>query len=257
MAKTSKHNRGRKPLYKEHGAVEAIALKRGLSPEGGDVLDCAAVPKTEKVRVNRLLPLLTDGAKEFRRSVANGTRRKPQDANIGRTERADWSVSSDTEKWVDRWQGIVTRQRANDLCKRKYAHDTEAAADVEAARITPRKDTFALGQMHSFKCRICGKWHVANITARDVVRMFPWKKIGRVHYICMLFRMTGGDWESIHELDPQDFMEFLEGLDMNKLTRAILSGQRNYIATAEKRRETQRANRNAGLGKKAAAAIPV
>ena len=61
-----------------------------------------------------------------------------------------------------------------------------------------------------------------NKTYPDSLGSSHWNKIGRVHFIDLLFKSTGGLPSYIFEMDPLELMEFLEGISMNSLMDACL-----------------------------------
>lgn len=158
-------------------------------------------------------------------------------------------VARDVEEHVARWQSIVTASRAERTCRRKTAHATKDKAHAEADRLAHDNKRKEAEILSVFQCGICRKWHVGNITVGDLARMYPWKKVGRIHYVNMLFRITGGNWQCLDEMHPEELMKFLEGLDLRRLTSAIIVGQRNFDREAKQRLEAQDRNHKARLGK--------
>lgn len=187
--RSSKHNRGRKPEYKDHNAVEVFEEKR--EPEANFVDD--ETPELGN-DLPELQPLTFGGIDE---DLQNRVRFAPVEVIAPPTDNL----------------GISIHKRS--AFKGRKARGNFHTWEIKKPLTTLRK--LASADKREALSKISPKQRKK---LRELLGDFHWDKIGRVHYLLNMLKCANRHSlpSSFHELDPLEIMVMAEDMDLWKAT---------------------------------------
>ena len=206
----SKHNRGRKPLYKEISRQEVIDRKRAHL----FAIDNDSNDNEYGDDLSNDIPILSPITQGNIKSEKVTLGKKP-DKSV--TLPKSLLINSDQEPIHGSNRGIAapSKKRGYIVSMARHMQDISKYAKPQTIRLASRSKPI------TYKGN-----HVSAAKLNHALNGNHWNKIGRYHYLCALFSVNGGMPEWLSEIPMDDLLIILEEMDFNEVTNRWLKLQK-------------------------------